>query len=347
MPQRNKILFKNILSKKQYIIVFIFFIAILSLLYYTFFTPNYFGRNSLRLDIKKGTTLNEVIDTLFEAGNIPNKRNMRIAAFLLGAEKNIKAGRYLIPNGISYVNLIEMFKEGKFEIPVYVHVYEGITDRALAHILKEKLFVDSITVMKLCKDKNFIDSLGLKTTSLEGYLLPGDYYIYKDASVKEILENLNAELNKFLVDSLRKRINEMQYDLHQILTMASIIQGESKKVDEYTTIAGVYYNRLKKGMKLQADPTIQYSLNTGWRRLLSRDLLINSPYNTYIYYGLPPGPINNPGKAAILAALYPEKHNYYYFVADGTGGHKFSRNYSDHLRAVREYRKWLGEQYYK
>ena len=96
-------------------------------------------------------------------------------------------------------------------------------------------------------------------------------------------------------------------------------------------------------MKLQADPTIQYLLNTGWRRLLNRDLLINSPYNTYLYYGLPPGPINNPGKAAILAAVYPEEHNYYYFVADGTSGHKFSENYSEHQKAVREYRRWRDE----
>jgi UPF0755 protein len=347
MLQKNKISFKNILTRKQYIIVLIFFIAVLSLLYYTFFTPNYFGRNSFRIDINKGTTLNEVIDTLFEAGIIPGKRNMRIAAFLLGAEKNIKAGRYLIPNGISYVNLVEMFKGGKFEVPVYIHMYDGISDKALARILKEKLNIDSVSVIYFCNNQDFIDSLGLDTRSLEGYLLPGDYYFYKDATVREILEKLNEGLNNFLVDSLKQRINEMKYNLHQILTMASIIQGESKKVEEYSAIAGVYYNRLKKGMKLQADPTIQFSLNTGWRRLLNRDLLINSPYNTYMHYGLPPGPINNPGKAAILAALYPANSNYYYFVADGTGGHKFSRNYSEHLKAVREYRRWFSEQYYK
>ena len=347
MLQKNKVSFKDLLTKKQYIIVLVFFIAVLSVLYYTFFTPNYFGRDSFRLDIKKGTTLNEVIDTLFSEGIIPGKRNMKIAAFLLGAERNIKAGRYLIPNGISYVSLVEMFKEGKFEIPVYVNVYDGISDKALAHILKEKLLIDSTIIMNLCNDQNFIDSLGLNVKSLIGYLLPGDYYFYKDATAREILEKLHSELNIFLVDSLKQKINGMQYNLHQLLTMASIIQGESKKVEEYPTIAGVYYNRLKKGMKLQADPTIQYSLNTGWRRLLSRDLLINSPYNTYMHYGLPPGPINNPGKAAIMAALYPAKNNYYYFVADGTGGHKFSRNYSEHLKAVKEYRKWRGEQYYK
>jgi len=103
----------------------------------------------------------------------------------------------------------------------------------------------------------------------------------------------------------------------------------------------VYYNRLKIGMKLQADPTIQYLQSNGWRRLSYKDLRIDDPYNTYKYFGLPPGPINNPGRSALYAAANPESHNYLYFVADGTGGHSFSANYFQHLKFVKEYRKWL------
>ncbi|NNJ54222.1 MAG: endolytic transglycosylase MltG, partial [Ignavibacteriaceae bacterium] len=113
--------------------------------------------------------------------------------------------------------------------------------------------------------------------------------------------------------------------------------------DEMPTIAGVYHNRLRIGMKLQADPTIQYLLPDGWRRLTYNDLKIDSPYNTYKYFGLPPAPINSPGKRAILAALYPEKHDYLYFVADGKGGHWFSKNHREHINNVKKYRKWLKE----
>jgi UPF0755 protein len=343
MLPENKITLKNILSKKQYIIVLLFFSIVLALLCYTFFYPNYIGRKSFRFEIRKGTTLNQVIDTLYKAQVIPNKRNMRIASFLLGADKNIKAGRYEIPDGMNYIQLVLMFKEGKCEVPVYINVYNGITIKGLARILHEKIYTDSLSFINLCNDIEYVRSKGINASSMQGYLLPGDYYFYKDTQAKEIIDKLKSEFDKFFVDSLQHRLAHMNYNLHQVLTVASIVQGESKKVDEYTTISGVYYNRLQKGMKLQACPTVQYLLKTGWRRLLNKDLLINSPYNTYLYSGLPPGPINNPGKAAILSALYPEEHNYLFFVADGTGGHKFSTNYADHMKAFREYREWRDE----
>ena len=117
--------------------------------------------------------------------------------------------------------------------------------------------------------------------------------------------------------------------------MASIVEGESRIKDERPVIAGVYRNRLRKGMLLEADPTIQYILEEGPRRLLFSDLKMDSPYNTYQHKGLPPGPVNNPGMASILAALYPAEHNYYFFVANGTGGHWFSTTFEEHKRMVR------------
>jgi UPF0755 protein len=137
------------------------------------------------------------------------------------------------------------------------------------------------------------------------------------------------------------RAKELGYTPHQVLTMASIIDGETNKTEEMPVIAGVYYNRLRIGMRLQADPTVQYLIPGGWKRLIYDDLNIDSPYNTYKFAGLPPGPINNPGKEAIRAALYPQKHKYIFFVADGNGGHKFAESYTQHLRLVNEYREWL------
>ena len=132
--------------------------------------------------------------------------------------------------------------------------------------------------------------------------------------------------------------------MHQVLTLASIVEGESGIDEERPMIAGVYWNRLKNRMRLEADPTIQYVLPDGPRRLFHRDLRLGSPYNTYRNYGLPPGPINNPGKKAILATLYPEKHQYLYFVATGVGGHRFSRTYAEHQKAARAYRRARREE---
>ena len=143
---------------------------------------------------------------------------------------------------------------------------------------------------------------------------------------------------------LKNRAEKLGYSVHDIITLASIVEGETKKEEEMPVIAEVYYNRLKHGMKLEADPTIQYLIEGKWRRLLYEDLKTDSPYNTYLYSGLPPGPINNPGKSAILAAFYPDDNNYLYFVADGNGGHKFSSTYSEHLKNVRDYRRWLRAQ---
>jgi UPF0755 protein len=155
---------------------------------------------------------------------------------------------------------------------------------------------------------------------------------------------LSSEMNLFL-EKYRGRIEELDMSDNEVLTLASIIEGESNIVEEFAKISGVYHNRLKIGMALQADPTIQYLVrNKRKNKIYFKDLEIDSKYNTYKYAGLPPSPINNPGKDAIFAALYPEENNYYYFVADGTGGHIFAKNYAEHQKNVNEYRKWRRSQ---
>ncbi|MCH7773727.1 MAG: endolytic transglycosylase MltG, partial [Bacteroidetes bacterium] len=176
------------------------------------------------------------------------------------------------------------------------------------------------------------------------YLFPEVYKIYENSSPKEVLKIFYNGSEEFFVDSLERRAEKLGFTIHEVLTLASIVKGETNTVEEMPRIAGVYHNRLRIGMRLQADPTIQYILPGGWRRLLHEDLEIDSPYNTYRYAGLPPGPINNPGKNATLAVLYPEKHKYLYFVANGNGGHNFSRTLNEHSRKVKEYRRWVRSQ---
>lgn len=337
--------FKDLLSKKELMIVALAFVITLAILINTFFSPNYYKWQSpVTFEIRHGMTLNNTLDSLYSKGIIPSKTNMRIAAIIMGGGRNLKSGRYKIPNGLSYVGLMELFTSGKREVSSLITFSEGFTIYQFAHILKDRLQQDSLEVVKLCQNRRFLDSLGIDAPSLEGYLMPDSYYFYEKTSARQVIGRLRGEFNRFFTDSLKNRLRGMKYNMREILTIASIVEGESAKASEYPVIAGVYYNRLKAGMKLQADPTVQYALLGRWRRLYNKDLLLDSRYNTYLYYGLPPGPISNPGRAAIMAALYPAKHNYLYFVADGTGGHKFSSSFSEHQKLVRAYRQWRDKQ---
>lgn len=341
----EKMKFSELLTKKQFIIVISFFFIVIYILHNTFFTPNYYlGKSPKVFEIKPGESLNSIIENLFNEGIIPNKTNLKIVAFIYGAERKIRAARYQIPNGLNYPQLIELFLNGKADFLRTIKIYNGSTIKSVAATLKLDAFIDSSAFVETAKSNTFLDSLGIPAQSLEGYLLPGEYLIYERSSPREVIGIVSKEFEKFVKDSLNYDAGSQKFSLHEIVTLASIVEGETNEVSEMATIAGVYYNRLRIGMKLQADPTIQYLQPNGWKRLNHKDLKIESPYNTYKYFGLPPGPINNPGREALRAAANPEKHNYFYFVADGTGGHNFANDYSQHLRFVREYRKWLESQ---
>lgn len=323
-----------------------FFGLILGILMFIFFVPNSSGEDdTVVFEIPRGSSFNKVAQVLYKEKIIPNKINFKLSAFLLGAENKLKAGRYEIPSSINYFTLIEYLIEGGHNEQVLITIPEGIWQHDLAHLLKQKLNVDSLTFMKLSTNKYFLKKLGVNSTTIEGYLLPETYYFYVDAKPEEIIKKLYSEMNKYFDDNARKRMEELKMDKNQVLTLASIIEAESSILSEYKRISGVYHNRLKKWMRLEADPTIQYlKRHRKHNRILYKDLEIESPYNTYLNYGLPPTPINNPGKEAVLAALYPEKNDYLYFVADGTGAHKFAKNYKEHLANVSAYREWRSNQ---
>jgi UPF0755 protein len=335
----KKVKFKSLLSPREMVIIAAFFLAVLSFFYLTFFTPNYYKYNSpVKFEVKKGESFSQISGRLYNAGIIPGKINFKIAGILYGAQKKIKPARYYIPNGLSYLGLIDYFINGNADYLKKVKLFDGSSSKSIASRLRAELYVDSVSFIHELHNRNLLDSLGIKEQSFEGYLLPQEYDLYERSSPREIIINLYNGFNNFINDSLKKDIIKSSRGIHSILTIASIVNGETNKKTEMARIAGVYYNRLKIGMKLQADPTIQYLQQFGSKRLSFDDLKINSPYNTYKFSGLPPGPIDNPGKNAIIASVYPEKHNYLYFVADGKGGHLFARTFSDHLKNVRLYK---------
>jgi UPF0755 protein len=337
--------FKYLLNKKEILLISIVFLSLIIVGYITFFTSNHFDKPApFTFEIKDGESFTSVTERLFNKGIIPNKFNFKAAAFIYGAEKKIKAARFKINNDLSYLDLLDLLVNGPADYLRAIRINDGQTLKWLGAKVQRDVKIDSAAFVNLATDKEFIKSLGLNVATLEGYLFSKTYKIYENSSPEEAIKIFYNSFKEFFNDSLKQRANKIGLTVHQVLTLASIIKGETDLVDEMPTISGVYHNRLRIGMRLQADPTIQYLLPGGWRRLTYQDLKIESPYNTYKYSGLPPGPINNPGKNAIMAALYPEKNNYLYFVADGNGGHRFARTYSEHLRNVTLYRKWLKEQ---
>ena len=339
-----KIKKKPLLTDTELYITFSVFGFLIGLLIFIFYAPNYYDeRGPIEFEIKQGVSFSTVVDSLYAKGIIRSESLLHTAAFLYGAEKNVKAGKYKIPNGLSYFDLIEILQKGSKSNQIKVTIPEGIWQHNLCGLLANKLNLDSTRFMQLSFDRSFLRKLGINFNTIEGYLLPETFYFYDDSDEIQIFKKLFNEMDRiFQSDSVNKQMEILGLNKHQILTIASIIDGESNILDEFKKISGVYHNRLKKNMLLQADPTVQYLMRYNKRRnkIYYKDLEIDSPYNTYKNVGLPPGPINNPGKEAVLAALFPDEHDYYYFVADGTGGHVFGRNLNEHNRNVDDYRKW-------
>ena len=343
MELKNKS--KIFISQNEIYLLIVFFFFVFAVLFFSFFLPNKFNSNKpIEFEIKKGETLESIADTLYSKKIIPNKLNFRIAVLLSGAEKNIKAGDYVIDRALSYFQLIEILSGKIISSQKKITIPEGIGQKELASLLHKELGIDSTEFLALSRNKAFIFSLGLNVNNLEGYLLPETYYFYPSSGAQGILKKLNNEMKNFLANK-KERMKELKMSEHEILTLASIIDAESNNFSEFKTISAVYHNRLKRKIALQADPTISYLIKDRTnKRIMKSDLQIDSKFNTYKYVGLPPAPINNPGKQAIIAALYPEKNNYLYFVADGNGSHIFATTYDEHLLNVRNYRQWLKSQ---
>ena len=285
--------------------------------------------------IEKGMSLNSLTNVLYEEGIIGNKSFFKYSVALRGLAGNIPTGTFAIEGNISNAKLIHtIFDEGPFRIKITLP--EGLRSEKVLEKIENILETQN---RRLLSDSSFIEQFGIKATSLEGYLFPDTYYFFQGMMIEEVLTIMINQFWNNFNQTLIDRSNELELTIHEVVTLASIIEGEALFDSERRTISSVYHNRLRKNIKLQADPTIQYLFPDGPKTLSTKHLTISSPYNTYIHYGLPPGPINNPGIKSIEAALYPEDTDYLYFVAKGDGYNVFSTNQSDHLKAKREYKK--------
>ena len=310
------------------IVVLVFLSSVLLFLPYTI--PDNLG--AVKVTIERGITPEEIAGLLKKKNVIRSKQTFLWGAKFLGVTRKLQAGEYSFHGRVNNYIILKKLSEGKI-ITKKVTFPEGIRATRIASILQRDLKVDSTRFMQLVTNSSFCHSLGINASTLEGYLYPDTYCFDLNPSPEEVIEKMVSRFHEIFNDSLKERTKQLGMSVHQVVTLASIVEGEAVLDSERTTIAALYLNRLRKKMLLQADPTIQYIIKDGPRRLLKTDLKIKSPYNTYIHPGLPPGPVNNPGRASILAVLYPAHVDYLYMVANGDGSHTFSKTIREHLRA--------------
>ncbi len=282
--------------------------------------------------IPKGSSLHDISQILEESGIVSSARIFVYAAKITGGETTLKAGQYLLPRNASNDQILQILQSSRPQT-VKVTIPEGKNLRQVIQTLRAKIPLDSIKFVRAIRDSAFAKEVGVADTSLFGYLMPNTYFFDPGASEKDIIRTMVHEFHQVYTTELEKRALQLRMSRREIVTLASIIEGETANDQERFLVSSVYHNRLRKHMLLQADPTVQFIIPDGPRRLLTKDLEIDHPYNTYRFAGLPPGPINNPGKESILAALHPATTEFLYMVADGEGGHIFSRTLDEHLIA--------------
>jgi len=319
-------------------LIFTGLILITTLLLTVYYWPQNNMSKNVKVAINQGESLDIISKNLFNKGVITNKRIFQLITKIKGLDTSIPIGTF----NLKSVNVNkDIINHLVFGIPERrrITILEGWNSRQLAKHLSNEMGLDYDNIIKTVNDKNFIKSMKIQSESLEGYLYPDTYFFYDGVDEVSVIKRLVREFQVFWSDSNIAMANSMNFSQHEILTLASIIEGEAIYDSERPIISAVYHNRLKRGMKLQADPTIQYVIEDGPRRLLNKDLRIKSPYNTYLYKGLPPGPINSPGFMSLHAALYPQENEYLYFVAKGDGYHTFSKNEKEHERAKRAFQR--------
>jgi len=287
--------------------------------------------------VQRGETLRGIAAELQRVGLLRGTLTFHVLARLMRLDREIKAGQYSFKLGTSVPELLRSFARGMSGLNL-VSIPEGLTTTEVSLLLSNHLGVPVAEFDSLAHDRVFLDSLGVSAPTVEGYLAPDSYEFLPGTSPEVAFRTMVGRTRGVLLRSAAGRDSlPLGLSLYQLLTLASIVEAEAVMDDERPRIARVYLNRLQKGMKLQADPTVGYAMGRGPRvRLYLRNLRVDSPFNTYLHGGLPPGPICNPGRASIEAVMNPTEGSHdLYFVARGGGRHLFSETYEGHLGNIR------------
>jgi len=322
--------FLGLLAATAVLIILAYIINILS-------TPVHNSGQEFR--IKSGSTVHQIANFLSKKGIIDEPEKFVLAVKIKGKSRKLKAGYYKVEKAENYAQLINLLAANN-QHTVRVTIPEGSTTKEIAKILSNYFSFSDTTFLDSARSQNLIRKYDLEVSKLEGYLFPDTYYFYPHVHPSDVIDKMVTTLFEKINGDLQKQIKGSKYSLHEILTLASIIEGECILDKERPTVSSLYHNRLNMRMHLNADPTIQYIISDPPRRLLKEDLKIQSPYNTYINYGLPPGPVNNPGLSSIQAAVNPANTNYLYMVAKGNGEHAFTRDYDQFLEYKQDFQEY-------
>jgi UPF0755 protein len=286
--------------------------------------------------IKPKSGVQEIAYTLWEAGVIRSRWAFLGMAYLQGAPTRLKAGEYEFTHGMSLREILQKLEAGRV-VTHQITIPEGFTALDIARLLAGEKLVDVDRFMALVMDTRFVEDLGVPGNTLEGYLFPDTYRLTRGMGEEEMLQIMVTRFRQAVPKDLDAQAQRVGLDAHSVVTLASLIEKEAKLDSERPLVAAVFYNRLRRNMPLQSDPTAVYGVPGPRRRITTLDLKRKTPYNTYLKAGLPPGPISNPGLASIQAVLDPAPVNYLYFVAKNDGTHYFSRTLAQHAEAVRKY----------
>ena len=296
------------------------------------------SRNSLTaiFVISPGQGFKTVSDNLHKMEVLDYPLKLRVFARLRGLDKRIRAGEYLLNSNMTPTQMLEIFINGKVMLH-RVTVPEGYTQQQITALLEGSGLVSGQAFNEAIHETNLTDQMNISADSLEGYLFPDTYYFPRGVTPQTIISTM---VNRFWTQfdgAWKQRADELGLSVHEVITLASIIEKEAGVASERPIISSVFHNRLEKKMRLESDPTVIYGLVDFNGNITREHLDTYTPYNTYRIRGLPPGPIANPGAAAIEAALYPADTDYLFFVAKKDRTHQFSTTILEHNRAVRKY----------
>ncbi len=286
--------------------------------------------------IRPQTGAYRIAAALKDAGVIRSRMVFLAVAVARGAHGRLLPGEYEFDPQLPLLEIVRRLEHGRGLVH-QVTIPEGLAAQQIAQLLSDRGLVDRDRFLRLLKDRGTLEQHQLEGDSLEGYLFPDTYRMVKGQSEQAIIQQMVRRFQEQFGPDVQTRALELEMSVREVLTLASLIEREARLPEERPLISAVFHNRLRRRMPLQSDPTVMYGLSRFSGRLTKAHLQSPSPYNTYLNHGLPPGPIASPGRASIMAALYPASSQYLYFVSRNDGTHAFSRTLREHDRMVRRY----------
>ena len=295
--------------------------------------------------IEPSTKYNEVITQIKDQVNLPSEKLFQIISERMKYPESIKTGRYAISDGMTMPEIIRMLRSGN-QSAVKLTFNNMRTKENLAGRISEQLMLDSLTLLNMLNSETNLKSLGFDTNTIVAMFIPNTYEVYWDTSIDKLMNRMKNEYSTFWNESRKAKAKQVGLSPIEVSILASIVEEEATYSDEYPIVAGLYLNRLKRGQRLEADPTVKFALNDfSLRRILYKHLEVESPYNTYRNEGLPPGPIRVPSIKGLDATLSPQDHKYLFMCAkeDLSGRHNFATTHAEHVRNAARYQRALNE----